>query len=370
MKSLLFLTIALFALSGCDYEEVEREIGYKGRARVNPWLAAERFTSAMDWEVESVISWTAPDWDDAVWMMPAATLSNESFTRMSERWVRKGGHLILLVDYADAEKNDWLDRLTPPVLEPALFTMLQRAGIELRKGETSSKPVNTEMIRLGGRDFEVEASAASSVVVAGGVPGVFASVKSGDGRISVLTDARIFRNRWIGEHDHADLFHALIEESGYVGTVGFMRGSGLSLWSLLREYLWPVLLAMALWLALWLWKSLTRFGPIERETSPAESRGFEHHLEALGNFQWRLDRGASLLVPLREQIVELGQRTSIRAGCRDDDFFQFLADRAGLPRERVFRALSEKAPADAAILTRTTADLQQLLQVLDHSSMP
>ena len=99
-------------------------------------------------------------------------------------------------------------------------------------------------------------------------------------------------------------------------------------------------------------------------------RGYEHHLEALGDFQWRLDRAASLLAPLREQIVELGQRTSVRAGRRDDDFFQFLADRAGLPRERVFRALAEAAPADSAILTRTTADLQQLLKVLNHPSSP
>ena len=72
---------------------------------------------------------------------------------------------------------------------------------------------------------------------------------------------------------------------------------------------------------------------------------------------------------MREQIVELGQRTSVRAGRRDEDFFQFLADRAGLPRERVFRALAEAAPADPAILTRTTADLQQLLKVLHHPSL-
>ena len=122
--------------------------------------------------------------------------------------------------------------------------------------------------------------------------------------------------------------------------------------------------ARGCWSLLWLWKNLSRFGPLEAADAPPTLRGYEHHLEALGDFQWRLDRAASLLAPLREQIVELGQRISVRAGRRDEDFFQFLADRAGLPRERVFRALAEAAPADSAILTRTTADLQQLLQVL------
>ena len=137
-----------------------------------------------------------------------------------------------------------------------------------------------------------------------------------------------------------------------------------------EKHLWPVLLAGLVLLALWLWKNLSRFGPIESAASSGELRGYEHHLEALGDFQWRIDKAVSLLTPLREQIIELGQRTSLRAGRRDDDFFQFLADRAGLPRERVFRALAEVAPADPAVLTRTAADLQQMLNVLHNPALP
>ena len=42
------LAVLLIAVCGCSYEYVEREIGYKGRARVNPWLAAERFARESD----------------------------------------------------------------------------------------------------------------------------------------------------------------------------------------------------------------------------------------------------------------------------------------------------------------------------------
>jgi hypothetical protein len=365
MKHLIVLLAAL-SLTACQYTEVTREIGYKGKARIDPWLAAERFAERMDWEAHSVISWTPPESGDAAWLVPVSILSNESFTRRMDDWVREGGHLILLVEHADPQTNDWSRHHTPPVLEPALVSMLRRAGIELN----ASGGASAERIRFEERRFEVEAESKATVAVSGGKPGVFASSRAGEGRISVLTDGRLFRNRWIGENDNAALFNALLEATEYEGRIGFMRGSGLSFWGMLTEHLWPVLLGLAALVLLWLWKNLTRFGPLEAEAPPPVLRGYEHHLEALGDFQWRVDRAASLLAPLREQITELGQRVSASAGRRDDDFFQFLADRAGLPRERVFRALAEAAPADSSILTRTAADLQQLLKVLHQPSKP
>ncbi len=350
------------ALSACDYTEVKREIGYKGKARINPWLAAERFAARYDGEVRSLAAWTAPEFEDAVWIVPASVLSNASFTRQIEDWVEEGGHLVLLIEHADAETNDWSDDPVEPSLEPALVEMLARAGIEVSEWKKTKEPV-TE-IELDGEPFEVAASSKTRVAPDGGEPGVFASVSSGDGRMTVLTDGRLFRNRWIGDKDHAALLEALILATEYEGNIGFVRGSGLSLWGLLGKYLWPVLIGLGVLTLFWLWKNFTRFGPLEAADGASTLRGYEHHLEALGDFQWRLDRAAALLVPLRTQIVELGQRMTVRSGRRDDDFFQFLADRAGLPRERVFRALAEAAPADSAILTRTAADLQQLLKVL------
>ena len=361
----LFVLLMALSLTACEFKEVEREIGYKGKARVNPWLAAERFGKRMGRETLPVISWTPPEPRDAAWLMPAAILGNTSFTRRVESWVRGGGHLILLVEHAASDTSDWSEFPAPPMLERPLFRMLERADLLL----TESGGAQAGTIDFGGRRFKVSASSKATVAVSGDKPGVFASMAEGAGRITVLTDGRLFRNRWIGENDHAALLDALIDSSG-PGRVGIMRDSGLSLWALLGHHLWPILLGLGAMVLLWLWKCLPRFGPLEAEAAPQELRGYEHHLEALGDFQWRLDRASSMLGPLRDQIVELGQRASTRAGRRDADFFQFLADRAGLPRERVFRALAETAPADAAILTRTTADLQQLLKVLHHRSQP
>ncbi len=369
MRRLLLLGAAALALTACDYTTVEREIGYKGPARANPWLAAERLVSRMQLPVRSVISWTAPVTRDAVWILPASILSNESFTRRMESWVRQGGHLIVLVEHADQATSDWDDEDPPPVLEPALLAMLERAHLALQPRAPATHPVSAKSIEFNGRWFQVDANSQAAVAVAPAPPGVFASVLRGRGRITVVTDGRLFRNRWIGDRDHASLLTALIDASPRATSVGFMRGSGMSLWVMLRQHLGPVLLGLALWLALWLWQNLSRFGPLEAATGPPLARGYEHHLEALGEFQWRLDHGAPLLATLRQQITELGQRTSLSAGCGGTDFHQFLAERAGLPRERVSQALADSAPADPAQLTRLTADLQQLLQVLHSPSL-
>lgn len=364
MRYWLVLVAIALSLTACDYTEEIREIGYRGKARVNPWLAAERFCMRSGEKVRSLVTWTVPKTEDAVWVMPASILGNESFVSTMEDWVADGGHLVLLVEHADSESSDWSDRTAEPKLEHALLDMLDREGIDLKDADASQGSVSAEKIEFDGKSFAVDAKSEASVAMDGGKPGVFASVESGDGRITVLTDGRIFRNRWISDKEHAVLLDRLIGATGYEGSIAFMRGSGLSLWSMLSKHLWPVLIGLGLLIVLWLWKNFTRFGPIEGAGEPAVLRGYDHHLEALGDFQWRLDRAAGLLAPLRAQIVERGQRVCARSGRRDDDFFQFLADRAGIPRDRVFRALAETAPADAAILTRTTADLQLLLQVL------
>ena len=363
MKALIFL-LAVLSLASCDYTEVKREIGYKGKARVNPWLAAERFAAQYNGNVRSLASWTPPESEDAVWFVPASILGNESFTRRVEDWVENGGHLVLLVEHADAETNDWSTHPTEPAVPSALVEMLDRAGIAFRDREVTKDKMTAQKIEFDGESYEVDAYSETGVALHGEAMGVFASIECGDGRMTVLTDGRLFRNRWIAEKENADLLDALILSTGYEGNISFLRGSGLSLWGLMGQHLWPVLLGLGLLTMLWLWKNFTRFGPIEATADISLLRGYEHHLEALGDFQWRLDRAVALLAPLRAQIVDHGQRLSFRVGRRDDDFFQFLADRAGIPRERVFRALAEAAPPDSAILTRTTADLQRLLLAL------
>lgn len=363
MRGLVVLLVAL-ALTACETTEVKREIGYKGKARLNPWLAAERFCEDYEGGVRSLAAWSPPDESDAVWIVPASILGNGSFTRQVEDWVHDGGHAVVLIEHADSGTSDW-GRFSPePVRDPALAGLLKRSGIEAETTASGEDAVVADTIRFEGVDFEVDARSRTRLKLDGRDAGVFASVESGDGRLTVLTDARPFRNRWIGEKDHAALLDALIQVTEFEGDIGFLRGSGMSLWGMLGTHLWPVLVGLAVLTAFWLWKNLSRFGPVEAAEETAPLRGYDHHLEALGNFQWRLDRGAALLAPLRARIFERGQHLAAASGRKGDDFHQFLADLSGLPRERVGRALADAPPADTAGLTQTTADLQTLLQLL------
>jgi hypothetical protein len=361
----LVVVIASLLAVSCEYQEVKREVGYKGKARMNPWLAAERFSERLGHQTRSLVNWRAPEAGDAVWFVPAVVLNNRSYVRQAEEWTAEGGHLVLLIQHADASIHDWTNRWLDPEFESPFKEFLARADLKLDQGATAS----ADQFHFDGRIYQVNSSSDFTVTGPDGNKPLV-SVPFGDGRITVIPDARIFRNRWIDEKEHADLLAALVTIDRRLGNIVFMRGMDLSLWEMVLNHLWTVLLALVILVLLWLWKNLARFGPVESAQPPSELRGYERHLEALGDFQWRIDRGSSLLAPLRAQILELGQRASQRAGCGDLDFFQFLGDRAGLPRERVFRAMAEAEPADAPVLARTTADLQKLLQVLRHPSLP
>lgn len=357
MKRWLLLGCVL-GLAGCEYEEVVREIGYEGEARRNPWLAAERMVAGYGYEVESLTAWRSPAYGDAVWLVPAAVLRNASFVRRAEEWARDGGHLVVLLEKAGVETNDWRKFGPEPAVEPALAKMLERAGIALDQNVAALEAFETEQaVAFAGANFAVSAGAGKRVSVGGGKPGAFASVRVGRGRLTALTDARIFRSRWIAERQHAELLMALVRAGDGEGAVVFVRGASMSFTGLLRKHLWAVLLGLAALLALWLWRSLCRFGPLEAAIAPTPTRGYDHHLEALGNFHWQLDRAAALLGPLREQLAERSQRGHAAA-----DRHQWLATRSGLPVERVATALDAAVPADGMALTRVVADLQTLLK--------
>ena len=119
----ILLVGLLFGVCACEQEYVEHEIGYKGRARVNPWLAAERFAQKYDFDVTSLTAWRAPQAEDGVWFVPASMLNNESFIRRMEAWVNAGGHLVALVEHADADINDWRSAEPEPSLEKPLLDL-------------------------------------------------------------------------------------------------------------------------------------------------------------------------------------------------------------------------------------------------------
>ena len=66
-----------------------------------------------------------------------------------------------------------------------------------------------------------------------------------------------------------------------------------------------------------------------------------------------------MLRPLRDSILERAQRLAA-AGQRQEDLFEWIAQRAAITRVRAARAMTQDRPADPASFTRLLADLQHI----------
>lgn len=361
MRWAWIILLPWLALVSCKKVETSREVGHKGVARVNPYLAAERFLGESGYEVRDALRW--PDFDEespSMVVLPLSVLKAEGFVNELSEWVRWGGHAVVLLDHSESHLGDWdsMDFSWEDNEESAPGRdWLRDLGLEVEDEAKDS----ASKVELEGREFEVwmESPRRSG--------GEFVATRELQyGRVTVLADARPLRNRWVGDYDHAALLAWLAEISPDDGPVVFLRFASVSFWKLLWDRAWPAVVGLLVVIAIWLWKNLPRFGPLDsRETGGANLRAAEHHLEALGGFHWQLDRARALLHPLREGLMERGQRLALASGRPDVDLFELLGERAGIGRERAERAMLLEVAKDPASFTRLTADLQSI-----HQSLP
>ena len=361
MRFLAAFLCLLFA--GCGgYTTTRRETGYKGRAKLDAYLAAGRFLEHYGFDVISKPGWPDLDADASMLIVPAEVISTEAYLREVGDWVRDGGHLLCLVEWGESYHDDWSTfhgssgddgEAVPEVLGK----WLKNAGVELTAGD--GEKVSKERIRYAGESYEVFAESTAAIRGRNQTKRVFRQIEYGEGLVTVMTDARPFRNRYIGDHDHAALLLALAHASPYEGSVVIVRDAAISLWTLVWRHAWAAVIGLLAVVVFWLWKNMPRFGPLRREEARSNARDYDHHLEALGDFQWRLDKGAAMLRPLRYSILERAQRLAA-AGQRQEDLFEWIAQRAAITRDRAARAMTQDRPADPASFTRLLADLQHI----------
>lgn len=365
MKLPAVIAVLALSLTGCGkYETVDYETGFKGAARLNPWLAAERFTEQSGRQVLSLKSWRAPGYDDDLWIVPVSVLSNASYVKLAADWVDEGGHLVLLLENAGMEMNDWGNFGGEVDVPESVEDLLGKADIEVKAPEGFGQAAlrKPATVKFEDHTYKVEAGARATVAAPGHDSGVFASGEAGHGRITAVADARMFRNRWIGDQDHAALLLALLDSSDYEGAVMFSRGGSLSFWKMVKAHLGPVLIGLAALLVIWLWKNMPRFGPLEAAEAASTARGYDAQLAAVGGYHWRTNHASAMLALLRERLAERAQRAGLRAARGSAECHDWLAERSGLPTERVAAALSSAFIKDRATFTRVTADLQSLLR--------
>lgn len=383
-------------LTGCQRAYEEIEVGYRGEARKEPLLAAQRLLEAMDWHVirQGGLLPVAEYWDDLM-VVPGSLIADSSSADALEEWIGWGGHALVFLEGAEIYTSDWgmtLLRSAPDGPGDMAREFLERFGIVVgnerlpRRRGTFELPGGSRTVDLGSGPALAVARAPDAALdefvlgEAGRSPMV--SLRHGDGRITVVNDATPFRNRQLDQHDHLLVWMDVMWLSPTAYVVFVSGGRELSFLGMLWREGWRGLVPLLLLVLLWWWRRLPRFGP-RRGFNESTSVGFDRHLLASGHFLHRHGRFDALLDGLRGAVRQAWLRhghgvAAVSAGAAgtaggsgaepalDEAMFGRLAARSGLAPERVRAAMTpEPDPRLAeAHFTRCVADLQLMLRTL------
>lgn len=357
------------------YHEVVIETGYRGEARRKPFLAAWRLLESRGWEVEERHGLSSLPGHDRVMVVTAGNEWRRSQRDAVADWVRAGGHLVYLMAgfepygfEAEAGMEDAggeLERIgkeAHPVLEKFGVRPVLRRN---RTGECRIRGMRLEIGMPPGRGVE-----GPEAIL--GAPGVVRSEETGGagvlsfpvdkGRLTVLGDARVWRNLEIGTMRHATLFWELIRLHGEPGGVWVVEGSDLSFSGLLWSRGWMPLSAFGLFVIGWLWRSLPRFGPVVPPPEPA-ARDFLSHLAQAGAFLWSRGGPDTLVMPLRRFILRNVHRATGEAvpGTLTGEQWESLSRLTGLSVVTLRQALFGEVPKQPRDGVELLSTLQKIV---------
>lgn len=402
-------------LSSCNgrWEDISHEIGFKGQARIDPFLAAQRFLIAQGHTAERAPSLIPlpTAYDGLIFTSAEAGMPAGRANQLLD-WVSQGGHLVYALA-GGSPYNDWSltstlssfgyfgnDERPDPILETLGIIATDRRSKAEKDAEIASvirpdkkrpsdpspeekdtaskkielpEDVRTVTTTVKWQQQKIAIEAPDYVTLAIGRPlrrdefvagtpeaAHLFSLNHGQGRITLLPHARPLRNRYLGTADHGRLLAAIAGESPRHAL--FVIGLEGSFWQLLWERAWRIIIGLAIAIILWLWMSLPRFGPV-RSVTLHSSKRFADHLQSLGHFFHSLKRNDYLLASAQKALLQRlaethPQLTDSTAQTR------FLTSRSGLPDDRVLAALADPKSAPSTQLIRLLQDLQTLRQSL------
>lgn len=327
MKKVWLLVV--FVLAGCGErggrEKVDEiPLGYRGRARVNPYLAAELYLREKGWTVESSLTWSGDEGETSLIFMPASFLKSRGMAIRILDWVADGGNLVLTIQGGEAERNDFVDSGSGEVpedgdwnglnelLEALEIELVERGAFEPAGGIEEdghlSRPWEILQTRedFGGHDLEFEGEITLKItdgwdwIGPGSKPSRMVGTYYGMGSVLVMAHARMLRSPYLARADHAEFLEILAESYGEGRTV-FLYGSSTSFFGLVWREGWMAVVGGFVVLGFWLWMRVPRFGPVlsDREVNKSS---YAESLIASARFLWRTGQLGYLYAPLRGRI--------------------------------------------------------------------
>lgn len=385
----------------------EEHVGAAREARENPYLALGRTLERLGHPVTTLESLadleTLPPPEGTLWLLVRRdTLPGPRAEALLD-WVHAGGHLVL----TSQEMGPPEDRGPDPLLDRFglvrswrdVDTEPEAAAPEGEAGDAPEAEAPEAEAGTGEEPFDVVwggepaweetvaswpgtdrpltvdfiagfvwegAGEAPTWEMSGEAGPHLVMLRHGAGALTALSDGRFVHNDRLARQDHAELALHLARWQGGRRPVWIVRSAEWpGLVALAMAHATPVLASGAALLVAWLWRASRRFGPVEG-VPPPERRSWIEHLDAVGHYHWRHDRGLRLLHGLRERVLlRLERRHPAWTRLHVDRLDARLAGLTGLSTEQVARALrSSDPPKGANDFTTTIAHLERIRATL------
>ncbi len=383
---LLWSFVALLAFAAgslwflANYELVEETFHTAPgkEARINPYLAAERFLIKNDVDTNSLggskLLDELPSSNDTIFLANHRNnglLTEERRTALND-WMSEGGHLITVIHTLwDEELNSSGD----PFLD-SYGVRQYKHDYSYDEDETEETPPTETRFAGGGETLTLDFN--PSFYMFDYNEAAYAGIESqqgyhllqigvGAGTLTVLTDDWLWRNRKIGEHDHALFFHNLVQNSAATESLP-------KVW-IVHDLEFPSLLGLIwnkapyavitifLLLVFSLWAAYNRFGPPLLDNHRIR-RSLLEHLDACGHYHWRHDQGNTLLATLRDQLQQLLERHHPSwHQLTPKEQFEWLSKRSNQPQLVLSRALIHQ-PQNEHEFTHIVQTLKSLRKTL------
>lgn len=379
-----FLSIVLLFFPGCGQKEEGRKIdeipmGYVGKARVNPYLAAEMYLDQQGWNVESSRMWSSYDGETQMIILPGSFLQTKGMAIQVLDWVNQGGNLVITIEGGEPDRNDFtesgsgmgasepgdyagLDHVLEQLRISLSYYSYQAADDDSKKRGHLSRP--WELVKTkeecGGHSLEFEGEVGLTIkkgrncIESENGKSRMVGMNYGAGEVLVLAHARPFRNPYLARADHAEFLDYLSEVYGSSGKIVFLYGSSNSFFGLVWKKGWMVVIAGLILLVAWLWMRIPRFGPILRDNS-VKRQPYGESLITSARFLWRTGELEHLMRPLRAQLKRENQGDPA-------SFYDRLAEESGLPRDDVVEAFTIDSPKDPGHILKMARKLQTLFK--------
>ncbi|WP_028582526.1 DUF4350 domain-containing protein [Desulfogranum japonicum] len=341
-----------------EKKKFKEETGLSMAARINPFLAAERYLGASGCDVESYagrdLLTKLPPAGDVILVRTLPRGISGTIADQIYHWVEAGGHLIFVPDFSSSaegqvntllqmvgvdiiedendcdcsedEDEDEDEEDTPEItydhdVENVLVTSLKEYPIEL-----SLRSTRRLQDIAGNASFKIGSSYERRLVAHGDEETVVTTKNRdgswllqysvGAGKITVMAETALFTNSSLDAFDNAFLLSVLTEKQGKIWLL--YANSSDNFMVIVWRKIPRTIICAALLLLVVLWSVQQRVG-LPRELVTNEQRSVLQHIEAVGQFLWKADHAAEML---QENRAELLAGITRRAGLNGDSKHQ------------------------------------------------